>query len=292
MVVRPSSSRGRANSSWLRSWLSFSFGPYSSSAYDGLHSLRVLNEDRIAAGGGFDTHGHAEFEIFSYIVSGQLKHQDSLGHSEVLGRGAVQFTSAGTGLSHSEVNACTSSQEAKDKGEGEPGGGMVHLLQVWVAPNTPGLKPAYATKKWSDKAKTGRLCLILSKDGGAGKDRCIKIHQDVSVYASILPPGSSVFPELKPGRTMYVHLVQDALGMDKEALRTGLSITDASDSGQPTKLSGGDAVRIEHQAKTPQRFCITGAGSEGASAEFLLFDIAAPEKKKGNNKGGGKGKNK
>jgi redox-sensitive bicupin YhaK (pirin superfamily) len=278
VTVRPSASRGHANHGWLNTYHTFSFASYRDPRYESLHALRVLNEDRVTGGRGFGKHSHAEFEIASYVVSGVLKHSDSMGHEELLGRGAVQFTCAGMGIAHAEENGS----------EDEP----VHFLQVWTKPNKARLTPAYKTKKFSDKDKTDKFALMLSKDGRQGS---IRLHADVNVLASILAPGRSVSYELKPGREIYVHLVQDAKGIDAEHNRTGLTIAGAdgqlarggnknkggkSSSGSvpAVKLSGGDGALVQHsldgtKAAAAQTVVFTGAGIEGATAEFLLFDL-------------------
>jgi redox-sensitive bicupin YhaK (pirin superfamily) len=283
VTVRPSASRGHANHGWLNTYHTFSFASYRDPRYESLHALRVLNEDRVAGGRGFGKHSHAEFEIASYVVSGVLKHSDSMGHEELLGRGSVQFTCAGTGIAHAEENGS----------EDEP----VHFLQVWTKPNKARLAPAYKTKKWNDKDKTDKFALILSKDG---RQDSIRLHADVNVLASILAPGRSVTYELKPGREIYVHLVQDAKGVDAEHNRTGLTVAGAdgqlarggntnrggksssNSSGggsvPAVKLSGGDGALVHHslddtKGAASQTVVFTGAGIEGATAEFLLFDL-------------------
>ena len=259
VTVRPSATRGASRNAWLNSSHTFSFASYSDSKHEHLHSLRVINEDRVKGGNGFGRHGHSNFEIFSYIVSGSLRHNDSLGHEEVLPRGSVQMTSAGSGISHSESNA--SADE------------LCHFIQIWVTPNTRGLKPAYATKKFNDKDKTGQLRCIVSKNGDNGS---IKVHQDMEAYASILPPDSSVTSTVRPGRELYIHLIQDVKTFDTEHNRTALTITDAA--GKATTIAGGDGVTITHtkdeKGAAPQTFTLTGAGKDGAIAEFLLFDLA------------------
>jgi redox-sensitive bicupin YhaK (pirin superfamily) len=243
----------------------------------------VLNEDRVAAGRGFGKHGHSEYEIFSYVVSGALRHSDSMGNVESISRGEVQFTSAGTGIQHAEENFSRT----------EP----VHFLQIWTKPNIRGLKPSYATKRWTDEDKTDKLALLLSPDGRAGS---ILLHADVNVLASILTPGSSVTYDVQPGRELYVHLIQDAKGLDTEHGRTALTIAGAdghttpaaaaansksggSNSGSsngsraPVELFGGDGALVQHslgdKAAAAQTVTFTGAGVDGAVAEFLLFDL-------------------
>jgi len=256
---RPSSTRGHADHGWLYSYHTFSFANWHDPRYNSLHALRVINEDRVAGGEGFGRHPHRDFEIFSYVVSGALRHQDSLGNKESLKRGAVQFTTTGSGISHAEMN----------DSENEP----VHFLQLWVSPNQRGLKPSYTTRHFSDAQKDGKLCTIVAPDQ---KDGGIHINQDVSVHASILKPGASVTFAVQPQRDVYVHLIQDATGLKTEANKTALTLTDAA--GVSTKLNGGDGATVRHstgaKGSEAQVLTLTGAGADGAVAEFLLFDIA------------------
>jgi len=264
---RPSSTRGHANHGWLNTYPTFSFANWYDPRYESLHALRVINEDRVSGGQGFGKHPHREFEIFSYVVSGALRHSDSMGNVESIGRGAVQFTCAGTGIAHAEENF--SDHE------------LVHFLQIWTKPNVKGLKPSYATKHWSDADKTNKLALLLSP---SGKDGSITLHNDVNVLASIVTPGSSVSYEVQPGRELYVHLIQDVSGFAKEHQRTGLTVAGAAGetankqgSRAPVQLNGGDGALVQHSlgdaAKAPQTVVFTGAGVDGAVAEFLLFDL-------------------
>ncbi|KAI8585086.1 pirin domain-containing protein [Geranomyces variabilis] len=257
ITLRSEGTRGHANHGWLNSAHTFSFANWHDSRYMGLHSLRVINEDRVTGGEGFGSHPHREFEIFSYVVQGKLAHKDSLGHEEMLERGYVQFTSAGTGLSHSEYN-------------GSPAGGpLVHFIQMWVKPNTANLKPSYTTRKFRDKEKLNTLRAIVTKDARNGS---IRIHQDIDVYASILEPGKSITFQVRPGRDVYLHLIQDVSGFATEHGETAL-LASAAD-GQKTKLLGGDGVTVSHsnvgKEAAPQWFTIAGAGSNGANAEFIL----------------------
>ena len=195
-----------------------------------------------------------------------------MGNSEVLGRGSVQFTSAGTGISHSEFNASPNPMH------------LVHFIQMWVKPDTPNLEPSYTTRHWSDKDKLNQLRLILSSDG---RDGSIRLHQNMDIYASILSPmpEGEVSFEVRPGREVYLHLIQDVTGFDSQAGLTGLTVRDAQ-GAKTIKLSGGDGALIQHSAAAmgkannpaaaaaAQTFTITGAGAEGSNAEFILFDIA------------------
>jgi len=253
LKTRKSKDRGHAEHGWLNSYHTFSFASYSDERFDSFHSLRVINEDRVTGGEGFGTHSHREFEIFSYVVSGALLHQDSMGNREVIKRGDVQFTSAGKGLSHSEYNA--SKKE------------LVHFIQMWVKPSKRELEPSYATRHYDDKQKEGKLCLIV---GPEAKD-AIHINQDIKVYASILKPKQEVTFELSPGRDAYVHLIQDITGYKSEASKTGLTV---SHGDQNVKLASGDGlfVRNPHKEGTA-RIIFTGAGQDDSIAEFILFDV-------------------
>ena len=255
ITPRLSNDRGHANHGWLNSYHTFSFANYYDPKFESYHSLRVINEDRVSGDEGFGEHPHRDAEIFSYIVSGALRHQDSMGNLESLGRGSIQFTSAGSGIEHSEFN-----DHRKD---------LVHFIQIWVRPSVRGLKPSYTTRSFSDAEKKDQLRLILSEDG---RDGSILIHQDINVYASILTPSKSVQHTVEPGRDVYVHLIQDATGFKTEANKTGLTI---EASNGTANLKGGDGafIKLSNDQKTAQTFTLTGAGVDGAAAEFILFDI-------------------
>lgn len=260
ITPRLSSARGHADHGWLNSYHTFSFASYHDSRFDHFHSLRVINEDRVSAGEGFGRHPHREFEIFSLIVHGHLRHKDSLGNEEVLGRGAIQFTSAGTGISHSEYNA-------SDKP-----GEFVHFIQMWVKPSQSGLKPSYSTRQYEEADKLNRLQLILSEDGREGS---IQLHQDQSIYTALLEPGKAVEFTVQPGREVYLHLIQDVKSMNEEYQQTALRL---QDDKQEVTLHGGDGAFIRLNggalASKPQTFQLTGAGLDGkAKAEFILFDV-------------------
>jgi redox-sensitive bicupin YhaK (pirin superfamily) len=210
------------------------FGGYSDPKFNGFGPLRVINEDTLSGGEGFEMHPHANFEIFSYPLSGALLHQDSMNHKEVIRRGSVQHTSAGTGVYHSEFNA--SSREP------------VHFLQAWIKPHTKGLAPAYHTKEWSDCDKINKLCLMLSGDADS---TAIKINAFAQVYSSLLEQGKVLRYRIGDGRNGLLHLAQ-----------TGGTIEVNSE-----KLEGGDAVF----AFGPLDLTITSVGP--TTAEFLFFDL-------------------
>ena len=250
---RLSEARGHSVYSWLNSYHTFSFASYDDGDIQSFGPLRVINEDRVTGGNGFGRHPHSEYEIFSYVVSGRLKHDDNLGNSEVLQRGDLQFTCTGSGISHSEYNASETE--------------TVHFLQMWVRPSKRGLPPAYQTKSFSDAEKQNSLRLIVSPDG---KDGSAVINNDVRVYASLLSAGQSVSLPLPAGRRAYVHLVMDAVGFENEKRETGLQL-----NGQ-TMLSDGDGCFVElKDGKTGGELTITGHSKGSKSAEFVVFDLPA-----------------
>ncbi|CAG8453935.1 12711_t:CDS:2, partial [Ambispora leptoticha] len=221
IVARRSEDRGYANHGWLDTHHTFSFASYYDSQFQGLGSLRVINEDKVEPQSGFGTHSHREFEIFSYIISGELEHRDSIGNVEILKRGDVQFTTAGTGISHSEYNVHPSLP--------------VHFLQIWVKPDTARLTPEYHTKSLTDNEKTNSLVHIIAPASN-NNSSTIGIHTDFNMYASILEPDHSVKHvvqgEGNTGRRLYVHLTNvggqiKVLGKELLKQGDGAFLTDA-----------------------------------------------------------------
>ena len=208
--IRRGDERGHARHGWLDSFHSFSFADYHDPRHMGFGPLRVINEDRVQPGMGFGTHGHRDMEIISYVLSGGLAHQDSMGNGSVLRPGDVQRMSAGTGVQHSEYNA---SRE-------EP----VHFLQIWIEPARRGIAPGYEEKRFDPESKRGRLRLIASPDGADGS---VTIHQDARLYAALLDGAEAVDFRQQAGRRTYVHVVRGAVCVN----------------GQP--LAGGDAMKLE-----------------------------------------------
>ena len=202
--IRRSSERGTADHGWLKSYHSFSFADYFDSAHMEFGPLRVINEDRVAAGAGFGTHSHRDMEIISYVLSGELSHKDSLGNGSVLRPGDVQRMSAGTGVKHSEFNASTD----------DP----VHFLQIWIVPNQRGLPPSYEEKHFSAADKRGRLRLVASPDGEAGS---VRIHQDARVYAGLFDYEESASVTLATGRQGYIHLARGQIRVNDTILSAG-----------------------------------------------------------------------
>ena len=277
--VRPSNERGHANHGWLNSYHTFSFASYFAPEFDSFGSLRVINEDRVAGGEGFGRHSHRDFEIFSYVVRGTLKHDDSLGNSELLTRGDVQFTSAGRGISHSEFNGS--------------GSEYVHFLQMWVRPASRGLPPVYATARFTDDDKHNQLRLLISP---TGRNDSIVIQQECLVYATLLDSGKSVTMQLQAGRRAYVHVVMETTGLTTERHETSVTLSggqaqgaqqpgeQATDGEQGSRdgkdesavtLQSGDGCYVElTDAKQPAVLTLTGHSQSSKQVEVIVFDLA------------------
>jgi quercetin 2,3-dioxygenase len=204
LTFRRAEERGRANFGWLDSRHSFSFGHYFDPAHMGFGPLRVINDDRVAAGEGFPTHPHADMEIVSYVLEGALEHKDSLGTGSVIRPGDVQRMSAGSGIRHSEFNASKT----------EP----VHFLQIWIVPEKKGLKPSYEQKAFSREEKRGVLRLVGSR---GGRDGSVTIHRDVDLYATVLGEGETVTHALAPGRQAWVQVARGSARLNGEQLYPG-----------------------------------------------------------------------
>jgi redox-sensitive bicupin YhaK (pirin superfamily) len=216
--VRKSEERGNANHGWLQSKHTFSFGDYRDPAHTGFGPLLVINEDRVAPGQGFGTHGHRDMEIISYVLDGALEHKDSIGTGSVLHYGDVQRMSAGSGVRHSEFNG---SQTAP-----------VHFLQIWIEPNVAGIAPGYEEKHFAPATKQGQLRLIASSDGREGS---VLIHQDAAIYATIMQAGDTLRHALAAGRTGYVHVIRGGVTVNGVALA----------GGDALKISGETAIALE-----------------------------------------------
>ena len=202
--LRPARERGHANHGWLDSWHSFSFAGYHDPEHVHWGPLRVINEDRVAPGQGFGTHGHRDMEIISYVLEGALGHKDSMGHAASIVPGEVQRLSAGTGVTHSEYNHSAT--------------GETHFLQIWIIPRTLGVQPGYAQKTFTDADKRGRLRLIASGDGAEGS---VPISQDARLYAGLFDGDEAAELAIAPGRLAYVHLVRGELEVNGHRLQAG-----------------------------------------------------------------------
>ncbi|WP_423679655.1 pirin family protein [Undibacterium sp. WLHG33] len=214
LTLRKSQSRGRADHGWLKSQHSFSFGDYYDPDHTGWGNLLVINEDIIAPGTGFGTHGHRDMEIISYVLAGQLAHQDSMGNIKGIPPGDVQRMSAGTGVRHSEFN------NAK--------GQTTHFLQIWITPKQKGIAPGYEQKTIPAEKKRGALCLVASPDGAQDS---VAMNADAALYAGLFDGDEKAELSLNPERKAYVHLIRGELEVN----------------GQ--RISGGDAFKIENEQK-------------------------------------------
>ncbi|KAF2650614.1 RmlC-like cupin [Lophiostoma macrostomum CBS 122681] len=258
ITKRPWATRGHADHDWLYTFHTFSFASYYDEKHESFGPLRVINEDRVKAGTGFGTHSHAEFLIWSYIVNGTLEHKDSLGNLENLKRGEVQFTSAGTGIRHSEYN-----RNRDDE---------VHFLQIWAKPNKRGLKPHYETKKFTDEQKTDKLVRIMEYTdrlgNQKGEDAPIGLQADLSMDASILSPGKSVTHEVVADgrRKIFVQLIMSKRAQPKEGgarIKIGDTVLGEGDGAFVEGAQGGGKIEVESVGDKP--------------AEFLLFDLSPEE---------------
>jgi len=202
--LRTSRERGYADHGWLKSFHSFSFAGYHDPQHMGWGNLRVINEDRIAPGTGFGTHGHRDMEIVSYVLSGALAHRDSMGNVQTIVPGEVQRMSAGSGVRHSEFN------HAPDQ--------VTHFLQIWIEPDQAGIEAGYEQKAFADADKRGRLCLVASRDGAQGS---VTIHADARLYAGLFDGAETAELALNPARKAYVFLVRGCLNVNGQRLQAG-----------------------------------------------------------------------
>jgi len=203
-TLRPAQDRGHANHGWLDSHHSFSFGSYYDPQQLGFSNLRVINEDSVAPATGFDSHGHNDMEIISYVLEGALEHKDSMGNGSIIVPGDVQRMSAGTGVTHSEFNHSKS----------EP----VHFLQIWLEPNQMGVEPGYAQKHFPKDSRQGKLALLVSPDG---RDGSINSYQDAFLYGALLNDGETVTHLLEKDRKAYVHIARGQADIDGCKLKSG-----------------------------------------------------------------------
>ena len=235
LTLRKAAERGKSDLGWLTSYHTFSFGGYSDPNHMGFRALRVLNDDRVAAGKGFGAHGHRDMEILSYVLDGGLAHKDSMGEQHVLGPNEVQAMSAGTGVIHSEFNASATSP--------------THFLQIWIVPAVEDLTPSYQQFAYPSAEKRGTLRLIAGPDRTNDPPAAF-INQDARMYAAVLPPGVSIDYSIRPARHAWVHCATGAIDVNGVALKEGdgLAVSDES------------ALRLR--------------GSSAGGAELLLFDLA------------------
>jgi quercetin 2,3-dioxygenase len=204
ITLRKSHERGHANHGWLDSYHTFSFADYRDPAHMHFRSLRVMNEDWVAPGQGFGRHPHENMEIVTYVLAGQLEHQDSMGNGSVLRPGDFQRMSAGTGVEHSEFNPSADER--------------VHLYQIWLFPSERGLTPSYEERKFAPAEKQDRLRLVASPDG---REDSLTIHTDANIYLGNFAAGKSASRELQPGRHAWLQVLRGAVQLGNEKLTAG-----------------------------------------------------------------------
>lgn len=223
--LRPAAERGHAHHGWLDTWHSFSFADYHDPAHVHWGPLRVINDDRVAPGRGFNTHGHRDMEIITYVLSGTLAHRDSMGNHSRIVPGEVQRLSAGSGITHSEFNHSSI----------DP----VHLLQIWIIPDQQGAAPGYAQVAFPDGEKRGRLRLVASPDGAEGS---VSIRQDARLHAGLFDGDEQAALALAPGRLGYVHLARGELEVNGQRLVAGdgLALADEAE----IRVGGGRGAEV------------------------------------------------
>jgi redox-sensitive bicupin YhaK (pirin superfamily) len=224
LQVRRSAERGYFDHGWLKSYHTFSFADYHDPEWIAYGPLRVINDDRVAPGQGFGKHGHRDMEILTYILEGELEHQDSMGNGSIIRVGDVQRMSAGLGVTHSEFNP-------SDKLE-------VHLLQIWIHPEVTRLAPGYEQKHFAAADKRGRLRLIASR---AGEDGAVVIHQDARVYAGLFDGAERADFAVSAGRRAWVQVARGALAVDRTRLQAG----DGAHTAGPAQLALRDGAQAE-----------------------------------------------
>lgn len=224
ITLRKSSERGYADHGWLKSFHSFSFADYYNPDRMGVGNLRVINEDRIAPGTGFGTHGHRDMEIVSYVLEGALGHKDSMGNGTEIVPGDVQRMSAGRGVQHSEFN------HAK---------GSTHFLQIWIVPSERGITPGYEQKRFDRQAKRGRLVRVASPDG---RDGSVTIHADATLYAGLFDGAESAELALDPARRTYVHVVRGSVDVNDERATAGDAVL--LDAEEVLRIERGEQAEV------------------------------------------------
>ncbi len=226
ITIRKAEERGVSKLNWLNSQHTFSFGSYRDPRYMGFSDLRVINDDRVIAGAGFGTHGHRDMEIISYVLAGELAHRDSMGTGSIIRPGDVQRMSAGTGVTHSEMNAS----------ETEP----VHFLQIWLIPDTQGLTPSYEQKHFALSERQDQWRLVGSRDGQAGS---VTIHQDVRLYTATLSTDTKLTYELVEDRKAWLQVARGEVTLNGETLSAGDGAA-ISDLSSLVLIGGADEAEV------------------------------------------------
>jgi quercetin 2,3-dioxygenase len=226
MTIRRAAERGHADHGWLDTWHTFSFADYHDPAHMGFRSLRVINDDTIAAGTGFGTHPHRDMEIITYVLDGAVGHKDSMGNGSVIQPGEVQRMSAGTGVRHSEHNAAE---------------GKTHLLQIWIQPDRSGHPPSYEQTMFPDAEKRGRLRLVASPDG---RDGSVTIHQDARIHAGLFDGDETATLELAPGRHAWVHVARGQVEVNGAPLAAGDGVAISGEPAIAVKNGKGAEILV------------------------------------------------
>jgi hypothetical protein len=229
--LRPARQRGHADHGWLDSHHTFSFADYYDPAHMGFRALRVINEDRVAAGRGFGAHAHKDMEIVSYVLDGALEHKDSMGTGSVIRPGDVQRMTAGRGVQHSELNHSKSD--------------AVHFLQIWIMPEKAGLQPSYEQKSFPVEARKNQLRLVAARDG---RDGAITVHQDAEIYAAVLDEGAAVTHAVRPGRHAWVQVARGSVTLNGKNL----------DEGDGASVS--DEAQLDLKARAPAEVLVFDLG--------------------------------
>lgn len=222
--IRQKDARGTTETGWLQSWHSFSFGGYYDPKNMGFGPLRVINEDIVRAGTGFDMHGHANMEIITLILSGALEHKDSLGNGGVIRPGDVQLMSAGKGILHSEFNP----SETED----------VHLLQIWIMPRETGGRPGYQQTSFNPAEFDNALRLVVSPDGQGGS---LVIKQDAKLWVARLADGKSVALDMQKGRKYWFQVARGSITLNGNVLEAGDALGLDNEGGKADIKASGDA---------------------------------------------------
>ena len=205
--IRRASERGYTELNWLKSHHTFSFGEFQDEAYNAFGFLRILNDDVIVPNKGFATHGHQNMEIVTLVLRGEVQHQDSVGHSLIIKAGGVQVMSAGTGIRHSQWNPSDTIP--------------LHLLQVWIYPETQGLTPSYQEHHFSREEKTGRWCLLVSPNSSYGEENALPIHQQARIYGTVLDAEATLPFKVEPHQRLWFHVATGSVEMNGETLKAG-----------------------------------------------------------------------
>jgi hypothetical protein len=222
-TIRRANERGHADHGWLNSYHTFSFAGYRDPDHMGFRSLRVINEDRVAAGQGFGTHAHSDMEIVSYVLDGELEHKDSMGNGEVLRPGEFQRITAGTGITHSEFNPSDANP--------------THFYQIWLLPERKGIEPGYEQQAFEPAGRKNSFQLVASRDAADGS---LLIHQDANIYLADLEAGNSLTYEIETGRHVWLQVLRGDVAVDGHALSTSDAVA-VSDEAQLTIAASSDA---------------------------------------------------